>query len=204
MDIHQINNQNYSQKDFEQIISSGVKVEIGPKAKEAVVLCYTYLADKLKNETQVIYGINTGFGSLCNTVIGHDDLEELQLNLVRSHACGLGDVVSLNLVKRILLLKAIGLCKGHSGVQLDTIERILFFYNADILPVIYEQGSLGASGDLAPLAHMSLPIIGEGEVFYKGNRRIASEILAQYNLEPIKLQYYICSRSRPPVNFQNH
>ena len=88
-------------------------------------------------------------------MVGHDELEELQLNLVRSHACGLGPQVPCEIVKRVLLLKAIGLCKGHSGVQLDTVERILFFYNQDILPIIFEQGSLGASGDLAPLAHMS-------------------------------------------------
>ena len=111
------------------------------------------------------------------TVIGNHELEQLQLNLVRSHSCGVGAVVSENITKRILLLKAIGLSKGHSGVQLETIEQILFLYNENILPVIYEQGSLGASGDLAPLAHMSLSLIGEGEVIYKGIRRPTSEHL---------------------------
>lgn len=188
MDIHHINNQHYTLEDFEQIISSGVKVSIGENARKSVEKCYNYLHKKLESEKQVIYGINTGFGSLCDTVIGHHELEQLQLNLVRSHACGLGEVVPVELVKRILLLKAIGLCKGHSGVQIETIEQILCLFNNDIIPVIYEQGSLGASGDLAPLAHMSLPLIGEGEVIYKDVRRTSSEVLSELSIKPIKLQ----------------
>ena len=188
METHYINNQYYTLEDFEKIISSGVNVLIGPKAQKAIVDCHEYLTHKLESQDQIIYGINTGFGSLCDTVVGHDELEELQLNLVRSHACGIGAEVPDEIVKRILLLKAIGLCKGHSGVQLDTVERILFFYNEDILPIIYEQGSLGASGDLAPLAHMSLPIIGEGEVYFKGERRQAKDVLQEYSLNPIRLQ----------------
>ena len=188
METHYINNQHYTLEDFEKIISSGVNVLIGPKAQKAIVDCHEYLTHKLESQDQIIYGINTGFGSLCDTVVGHDELEELQLNLVRSHACGIGAEVPDEIVKRILLLKAIGLCKGHSGVQLDTVERILFFYNEDILPIIYEQGSLGASGDLAPLAHMSLPIIGEGEVYFKGERRQAKDVLQEYSLNPIRLQ----------------
>ncbi len=188
MEIHHINNEHYTLEDFEKIISSGVKVLIGPSAQKAIIDCHEYLTRKLESQDQIIYGINTGFGSLCDTVVGHDELEELQLNLVRSHACGLGAEVPFELVKRILLLKAIGLCKGHSGVQLDTVERILFFYNEDILPIIYEQGSLGASGDLAPLAHMSLPIIGEGEVNFKGERRLAKDVLQEHGLNPIRLK----------------
>ena len=144
MNIHHINNQHYTLEDFEQIVSSGVKISIGENARKSVENCYNYLHKKLESEKQVIYGINTGFGSLCDTVIGHHELEQLQLNLVRSHACGLGEVVPVELVKRILLLKAIGLCKGHSGVQIETIEHILCLFNNDIIPVIYEQGSLGA------------------------------------------------------------
>lgn len=188
MEVHHINNQHYTLEDFEKIISSGAKVLIGPTAQKAIIDCHDYLTQKLESQDQIIYGINTGFGSLCNTVVGHDELEELQLNLVRSHACGLGAEVPIGIVKRILLLKAIGLCKGHSGVQLDTVERILFFYNQEITPVIYEQGSLGASGDLAPLAHMSLPIIGEGEVFFEGTKRVAAEVLKEFELDPIRLQ----------------
>jgi histidine ammonia-lyase len=188
MEPHYINNQPYTLESFDAVLSSGTKVFIGPIAQKAVIDCHKFLSRKLKNEDQIIYGINTGFGSLCNTVVGHDDLEQLQLNLVRSHACGLGAEVPAEMVKRILLLKAIGLCKGHSGVQLETVERILFFYNQDITPVLYEQGSLGASGDLAPLAHMSLPIIGEGEVVFKGEKRQTAKVLDELGLNPIRLQ----------------
>ena len=188
METHYINNQHYTLHDFEKVLSTGCRIELGKNAKEAVQKCYDYLHHKLTSESNVIYGINTGFGSLCNTVIGNHELEQLQLNLVRSHACGVGAVVSENITKRILLLKAIGLSKGHSGVQLETIEQILFLYNENILPVIYELGSLGASGDLAPLAHMSLSLIGEGEVIYKGNRRPTSEVFRELNRNPVSLQ----------------
>ena len=188
MSTHYINNKHYTLEDFENIIASGSRVEIGETAKEAVQKCYDYLHHKLASESNVIYGINTGFGSLCNTVIGNHELEQLQLNLVRSHSCGVGAVVSENITKRILLLKAIGLSKGHSGVQLETIEQILFLYNENILPIIYEQGSLGASGDLAPLAHMSLSLIGEGEVIYKGIRRPTSDVFTELKRKPVSLK----------------
>ena len=188
METHYINNQYYTLEDFENVLSSACRIELGKNAREAVLKCYNYLHEKLDSESNIIYGINTGFGSLCNTVIGNHELEQLQLNLVRSHACGIGAVVSEDITKRILLLKAIGLSKGHSGVQIETIEQILFLYNENILPVIYEQGSLGASGDLAPLAHMSLSLIGEGEVMYKGNRRPTSEVFRELSRNPVSLQ----------------
>ena len=188
METHYINNQNYTLEDIENVISSGCEVSIGDEAREAVIRCSSYLNAKINSKDQVIYGINTGFGSLCDTVIGHHELEELQLNIVRSHACGLGDVIPIEIAKRILILKAIGLCKGHSGVQIETIEQILHLYNKEIIPVIYEQGSLGASGDLAPLAHMSLPLIGEGEVIYKNMRRASSDVLSELSIKPIQLQ----------------
>lgn len=188
METHYINNQYYTLEDFENVLSSACRIELGKNAREAVLKCYNYLHEKLDSESNIIYGINTGFGSLCNTVIGNHELEQLQLNLVRSHACGIGAVVSKDITKRILLLKAIGLSKGHSGVQIETIEQILFLYNENILPLIYEQGSLGASGDLAPLAHMSLSLIGEGEVMYKGNRRPTSEVFRELSRNPVSLQ----------------
>ena len=187
METHYINNQHYTLEEFEKVIDSNCRVELGESAKEAVEKCYQYLHQKLSSENQVIYGINTGFGSLCNTVVGDHELDQLQLNLVRSHACGVGETISDEITKRILLLKAIGLSRGHSGVQLETIEQILFFYNEGIIPVIYELGSLGASGDLAPLAHMSLSLIGEGEVFYKGTRRPTKDVLNELQREPISL-----------------
>jgi histidine ammonia-lyase len=124
----------------------------------------------------LIYGINTGFGSLCNTAISKEDLSQLQRNLVLSHSCGMGEEVPHEIVKRMLLLKVLGLSKGNSGVQLETIERLLFYYNENIFPVVYQQGSLGASGDLAPLAHLCLPLLGEGEVDYKGKRISGKEL----------------------------
>lgn len=170
------------------LVKSGQKVQLSDESKEKVAKCRTYLDEKVKNSDQLIYGINTGFGSLCDTAISSDDLEELQRNLVISHACGLGEEVPAEIVKYMLLLKAIGLSHGNSGVQVATIERILFFYNNDILPVIYQQGSLGASGDLAPLAHMALAIIGEGEVRMNGEIVATSEMEKKFNLEPVVLR----------------
>lgn len=126
--------------------------------------CRNYLDETIQSTNSPIYGINTGFGSLCNTSISTSDLAELQRNLVLSHACGMGERVPNSIVKRMLLLKILGLSKGYSGVQLKTIERLIYFYNNDIFPVVFQLGSLGASGDLAPLAHLSLPIIGEGKL----------------------------------------
>ena len=135
-----------------------------------------------------IYGINTGFGSLCNTSISDEDLSQLQENLVKSHACGTGDEVPSEIVKLMLLLKVQGLSYGHSGVALTTVQRLIDFYNADVIPVVYQQGSLGASGDLAPLAHMSLPLLGLGEVYFEGKKVASHEVLAQKGWEPITLQ----------------
>lgn len=171
-----------------ELIKSGENVQLSEQSKERVAKCRAFLDEKVKHSDQLIYGINTGFGSLCNTAISSDDLGKLQRNLVISHACGLGEEVPAEIVKYMLLLKAIGLSHGNSGVQVATIERILFFYNNDILPVIYQQGSLGASGDLAPLAHMALAIIGEGEVRVHGEIVATAEIEKKFNLEPVVLR----------------
>jgi histidine ammonia-lyase len=175
-------------EELEQILSNGDVVELGDKAKDAIQKCRTYLDTKIGQNDKLIYGINTGFGSLCNTAIEKGDLEQLQRNLVLSHACGAGEEVPQEIVKRMLLLKIIGLSHGHSGVQLETVERLIFFYNNQIFPIVYQQGSLGASGDLAPLAHMCLPLIGEGEVFYSGKKQPASTVLDTLGLQPIVLQ----------------
>lgn len=136
---------------------------------------------------QTFYGINTGFGSLCDVRIPDDELQALQENLVRSHACGLGNEVPGAIVKLMLLLKIRGLAQGFSGIHEDTIQRLILFYNEDILPVVYEQGSLGASGDLAPLAHLSLPLIGEGEVYYKNEKQHTGAVLKTLGLKPLAL-----------------
>jgi len=173
---------------IDSVLNSGAQVVLSKEAKERILLCRAFLDDKVERHDSLIYGINTGFGSLCNTAISSQDLGQLQRNLVLSHACGMGEEVPTLLVKRMLLLKALGLSQGNSGAQLETIERLLFFFNKDILPVVYEQGSLGASGDLSPLAHMSLPILGEGEVNYLGKKCSGSEVLEKFDLEPIELR----------------
>ncbi|MCC6187301.1 MAG: histidine ammonia-lyase [Chitinophagaceae bacterium] len=145
-----------------------------------------YLAEKLK-QGKVHYGINTGFGSLCNVVVSNDELSLLQENLVCSHACGFGDMVPIDIVRWMLLLKVKGLSVGYSGVRPIIIERLVAFYNKGIIPVVYEQGSLGASGDLAPLAHMSLPLLGKGKVHYKGAIIDALTALKAEGIEPIAL-----------------
>ena len=159
--------EHHSLEDIRSIVESREKVSLSAAAKAKVEKCNAYLVNKVKQDGPPIYGVNTGFGSLCNTEIANKDLTQLQINLLRSHACGAGDYVPTDIVKLMLLLKAQSLSYGHSGVQLATIEKLLEFYNNDTIPVIYELGSLGASGDLAPLSHLALPLIGEGEVWTK-------------------------------------
>jgi histidine ammonia-lyase len=182
-----LNNQWVSLEELELVLKNSSEVVLGPQATLAIERGFSFLQGKVKEEGAIYYGINTGFGSLCNTVISTEDLNQLQVNLIRSHACGVGAEVPTHLVKRMLLLKAIALSKGFSGVQLATVERLLFLYNNDLIPVVYEQGSLGASGDLAPLAHLCLPLIGEGEVRVNGERIPGSELRAQFGIEPITL-----------------
>jgi histidine ammonia-lyase len=187
-EVHHIKPEDLSIEAVADIVNKGKKLSLSEPAKNKVIKCREYLDNRMEQQKTPIYGINTGFGSLCNTEIGKADLEQLQENLVKSHACGTGDEVPQHIVKLMLLLKVQGLSYGHSGVQLDTVERLITFYNEDILPVVYEQGSLGASGDLAPLAHLSLPILGLGEVYHNGEKKPAAEVLTEMNLEPIKLR----------------
>ncbi len=150
--------------------------------------CRTYLDNKTVQSDAAFYGINTGFGSLCNIKINDRDLEKLQENLVISHACGTGLEVPIEIVRIMLLLKVRSLSYGYSGVQKATVERLIYFFNHNIYPIIFQQGSLGASGDLAPLAHLSLPLIGQGELFYHGNRISAEDFYKQSELIPLKLK----------------
>ena len=147
-----------------QVVAGGMKVKLGDEARGRVALCRQFLDKRLSNSDEAIYGINTGFGSLCDTIISPDSLRLLQKNLVTSHACGTGPRVRPEIVRLMLLLKVQGLSYGHSGVTEATVDRLIWHLNQNLLPVIYEQGSLGASGDLAPLAHLSLPLLGLGEV----------------------------------------
>ena len=171
-----------------RILREGEKIELGAEAKEAIIKCREYLDSKMEDIGRPVYGVTTGFGSLCNITIALDDLSKLQHNLVKSHACGIGAKLRPEIVRLMLLLKVQSLSYGHSGAQLETIQRLVDMYNNDILPVVYEQGSLGASGDLAPLAHLCLPIIGMGRVLYKGEEREAAELWKELGWEPVTLK----------------
>ncbi len=169
------------------IVATNSPIALTDNAKEKIIDGHNYLLQKIKNNSVPIYGINTGFGSLCNTIIANNELSQLQENLVKSHACGTGETIPKNIVQIMLLLKIQGLSYGNSGVQLATVERLIYLYNNSILPVIYSQGSLGASGDLAPLAHLALPLLGLGQVYYKGNVRNTAEVYELLKLKPIQL-----------------
>ena len=176
-------------KALEQAINDpNQKVGLSQASLEAIERCRIFLDQKMTDESLVIYGINTGFGALRDKQIEPTELEQLQYNLIRSHACGAGDLVPREIVKLMLLLKARSLSFGHSGVQVATAQRLLQFYNEGIYPIVYTQGSLGASGDLAPLAHLCLPLIGEGEVWYEGKRMSGEELHELKGWQPIRLR----------------
>jgi histidine ammonia-lyase len=173
---------------LEEIVNKKYKLALSEEARANVLKCRNYLDKKMAESSEPIYGINTGFGALHDVSISTEELSQLQENLMMSHACGTGERVSSDIVKLMLLLKAHALSYGFSGVQVETVERIIDFYNNDIIPVVYEQGSLGASGDLAPLAHLFLPLIGKGEVMYESKIYTGAEILEKFGWEAIKLK----------------
>ena len=168
--------------EFDQLVS------ITFDAHQKILDCRAYLDKKLASGKEVFYGINTGFGYLQNVRIESAQLQELQINLIKSHACGLGEEVPKDIVKLLMMLKIKSLSYGNSGVQIDTVKRLLDMYNNDVLPVIFTQGSLGASGDLAPLSHLSLALIGLGDVYHENKKSPASEVLQKFNWQPIPLQ----------------
>ena len=188
MEHHHISAERLTLACVREIMERHLKIDLSEDARRRIVRCREYLDRKMENPDQPIYGITTGFGSLCDISIGGDDLAQLQRNLVMSHACGTGERVPSEIVRLILLFKIQSLAYGYSGVQLATVERLVEFFNRDILPVIYQQGSLGASGDLAPLAHMSLPLLGLGEVECEGRVRPAGEVLEELGWKPVELQ----------------
>ena len=161
---------------------------VTPAAYEKIAACRAYLDKKIDEGDELFYGINTGFGYLQNVKIDKGQLQELQSNLLQSHACGMGEEVPSEIVKLMLLLKIKSLSYGYSGVQSITVQRLADMYNHDVLPVIYTQGSLGASGDLAPLSHLSLPLIGMGEVNFEGSKLPAEAVIKKLGWAPIKLQ----------------
>jgi histidine ammonia-lyase len=174
--------------DVKSAISQKTEISVNNAAKEKINNCRNYLNSKTANSNKAYYGINTGFGYLQNVQIGASQTQQLQYNLLMSHACGMGNKVPKEIVKLMLLLKVQSLSYGNSGVQEITVDRLVEMYNSEVLPIVYTQGSLGASGDLAPLSHLSLPLIGMGVVNYKDNEVEASEVLSLLNWQPINLQ----------------
>ena len=187
MKIHKISAELLSIEQIGEIVYGGYKIELSDDAQRRISECRKYLDKKIEESTVPIYGVTTGFGSLCNVSIGSDYLTQLQINLMMSHACGTGDRVPNDIVKIMLLLKIQSLSYGFSGCQLATVNRLIDFFNNDVYPIVYMQGSLGASGDLVPLAHLSLPLVGLGEVEYKGKVLTSVELLKKFKWQPIQL-----------------
>ena len=175
--------------DLAATLQSRETLHLSPEAEARIQACHAYLHQRLHDHPdQPIYGLNTGFGALHNMPIPPADRQQLQANLLMSHACGTGAEVPAELVRLMLLLKVQSLSHGHSGVQLATVQRLLAMYNREMHPVVYEQGSLGASGDLVPLAHLCLPLLGLGEVNYQGYRLAAADALGLFSWAPLTLQ----------------
>ena len=172
---------------IDKILSKNYKLALSEDSKKLINDCKAYLDHKIESSAKPLYGITTGFGSLCKISISKEDLSQLQANLVMSHACSLGEPIHQDIIRLMLLLKAHALSLGKSGVQLVTVERIIDMFNHNVLPVVRELGSLGASGDLAPLANLFLPLINEGEVWYKGKICDAKAINAKLGWAPIEL-----------------
>ena len=185
--VHYVGAEPLTFERIEEILTGNMKLELTPEVKERIQRCRDYLDRKIETQSEPLYGITTGFGSLCNKNISPDELSTLQENLVKSHACSVGDEVSPVIVRLMMLLKAHALSLGHSGVQVITVQRILDFFNNDVLPIVYDRGSLGASGDLAPLANLFLPLIGVGDVYYKGKKREAISVLDEFAWKPVRL-----------------
>lgn len=187
MNTHQISAAHLSIERIGEIIHQGYKLELSEESRQKILYCREYLDNKIAADSKPVYGVTTGFGSLCNVSIGHDHLAKLQINLMMSHACGTGERVPNEIVKIMLLLKIQSLSYGFSGCKLDTVERLIDFFNNDIFPIVYMQGSLGASGDLVPLAHLSLPLVGLGEVEYQGEVMSGKQLLEKMGWQPITL-----------------
>lgn len=188
MNEYTFTDENLSLNDIANISKNKLMLSLTEERKAVIRRCRSYLERKIFDEDGVYYGVNTGFGSLCNVKIESDRIEELQINLVRSHAAGTGDRIPETVARCILFLKIQNLSLGYSGVREELVDHMIEVYNAGITPVIYELGSLGASGDLAPLAHMSLLLMGEGEAIYEGKKQVSADILNQVGISPLKLK----------------
>ena len=185
--IHQISAGHLTLDKIEQIIKNNYQLELSEDTRQRIVSCREYLDRKVAESKEPIYGVTTGFGSLCKISIDPDQLAQLQINLMMSHACGCGERVPNDIVRIMILLKIQSLSYGYSGCKLDTVERLIDFFNRGVCPVVYQQGSVGASGDLVPLAHLCLPLVGLGEVEYEGELMSGAELNRRMGWEPIRL-----------------
>lgn len=181
-----INGRDLTVEEVIRVCRGYEKVEIAPEAKEAVIKARNYIEKKLE-EGAVIYGLTTGFGKFANVVISKEEAEQLQKNLIISHTCAMGEPYETKYVRAAMLLRCNALSRGNSGIRLETIQTMIDMLNAGIHPVIPEKGSLGASGDLAPLSHIALALIGLGEVEYKGQIVPAAEAMAKEGIIPVVL-----------------
>ena len=186
METLQVSTKKFNYKDFLPLFKGPVRVKLAQSALNNIEQSHANLKKLLKEEN-IIYGVNTGFGNLSQILIDKDDQNQLQTNLVRSHASAIGKPLDLGIVRTILFLKLLTYAHGYSGVSIGLVKKILQLLNKDILPVIPEKGSVGASGDLAPLGHMALSIIGEGEVFYKGKISKTKTIFNKVKISPLTL-----------------
>ena len=186
--LHELGKAPLTIENITEWLNNRYPIVLSVEGKARINHCREYLDNKVKESDVPIYGVTTGFGSLCNRSISAEQLTTLQENLVKSHACSMGDEVRPDIVRLMLLLKAYALQLGHSGVQVVTVETILELLNRDVLPIVYSLGSLGASGDLAPLANLFLPLIGEGEVRYKGEKRASKEVLDELGIRTVTLK----------------
>ena len=173
--------------DVESVAVGGVGVELADEAREKIAAARG-VVDRILGSGQVVYGVNTGFGKLAEVRIPPDQLSRLQLNLLRSHACGVGDPFPEPVVRAMLLLRANVLATGHAGCRVDVVERVVDLLNVGVHPVVPCRGSVGASGDLAPLAHLALPVVGEGEAVFRGERLPGREALERAGLQPVELE----------------
>jgi len=183
-----ISNQWLSFDEVKNTITQTTHLSISEEATALINKCRSFLDSKLNDSEGVYYGINTGFGFLQNVQIDKEQIQQLQYNLLMSHACGMGNEVPTAIVRLMLLLKVKSLSFGNSGVQLATVNALIHLYNHHIIPVIYTQGSLGASGDLAPLSHLCLPLIGMGEVVMNNQKHLTKNIIDKIGFNPIALQ----------------
>src|SRR5574344_1238790 len=187
MVIFDIDIKEHSLNDLKILFDPDSRLNFGKEAVGRIQTCRDYLDNRMKSQVEPIYGVTTGFGSLCNVIVDKENLSQLQKNLVMSHACGVGEEVSQEIVRLMIALKVKSLSYGFSGARVQTVQRLVDFFNEGVYPVVYQQGSLGASGDLAPLANMCLPLLGLGEVDYQGKRYPAAQINEKFGWEPLTL-----------------